>query len=132
MAALLDLAACINAQPALGNSSMLYGDGPGSDLQQVVKDPDMPRVHVHARGKRVWGASLARQMLSWAGLLSEGAIGAVKRRPEMRFAGIDELVARIKADVGTAKALLDLPEHQLCKAHEVFVRSSEQGARAAE
>ena len=40
----------------------------------------------------------------------------------MRFGGIDDLVDRIKADVGTAKALLDLPEHQLCKVHEIFMR----------
>ncbi|KAK9909502.1 hypothetical protein WJX75_003231 [Coccomyxa subellipsoidea] len=43
-------------------------------------------------------------------------------RPEMRFGSLDELIARIKADVGIAKAQLDLPEHQLCKAHEMFVR----------
>ncbi len=40
----------------------------------------------------------------------------------MRFGSLDELIARIKADVGIAKAQLDLPEHQLCKAHEMFVR----------
>ena len=40
----------------------------------------------------------------------------------MRFEGIDALVGRIKADVGIAKAQLDLPEHQLCKAHDFFVR----------
>ncbi|CAL8467470.1 g7008 [Coccomyxa elongata] len=44
-------------------------------------------------------------------------------RPEMRFGSLDELIARIKADVGIAKAQLDLPEHQLCKAHEMFVRN---------
>ena len=43
-------------------------------------------------------------------------------RPEMRLGSLDELIARIKADVGIAKAQLDQSEHQPCKAHKIFVR----------
>jgi hypothetical protein len=39
----------------------------------------------------------------------------------MKFSGIDELVGRIKADVGIARSQLDLPEHQVCRAHECFL-----------
>jgi Riboflavin kinase len=31
-------------------------------------------------------------------------------RPEMKFDSLDALVARIRADIGIAKAQLDLPE----------------------
>ncbi len=32
-------------------------------------------------------------------------------RPELRFASMPELVARIRADIGAASALLDAPEN---------------------
>ena len=46
---------------------------------------------------------------------------AAPDRPEMRFSGIDDLVARIKTDVGIARSQLEMPEHQVCRAHECFL-----------
>ena len=43
-------------------------------------------------------------------------------RPEMRFGGIQELIARIKTDVGISKAQLDMPEHTRVKEHRLFHR----------
>lgn len=43
-------------------------------------------------------------------------------RPEMRFSGIDELIARIKSDVGISKAQLDMPEHAQVRQHVLFTR----------
>ena len=40
----------------------------------------------------------------------------------MRFSGIDELIARIKTDVGISKAQLDLPEHANARQHKLFLR----------
>ena len=41
-------------------------------------------------------------------------------RPEMRFSGIQELIARIKTDVGISKAQLDMPEHSRVREHRLF------------
>jgi len=38
----------------------------------------------------------------------------------MRFGGLDELIARIKTDVGISKAQLDMPEHTRVRQHEMF------------
>ena len=38
----------------------------------------------------------------------------------MRFGGLDELIARIKTDVGIAKAQLDMPEHTKVRQHKLF------------
>ncbi len=43
-------------------------------------------------------------------------------RPEMRFSGIQELIARIKTDVGISKAQLDMPEHTRVREHRIFHR----------
>ena len=47
---------------------------------------------------------------------------AYTRRPEMRFSGIEELIARIKSDVGISKAQLDMPEHARIREHRLFIR----------
>jgi hypothetical protein len=36
-------------------------------------------------------------------------------RPEMKFSGLDELLARINTDIGIAKSQLDLPQWQAYK-----------------
>ena len=43
-------------------------------------------------------------------------------RPEMRFSGMDELISRIKSDVGISKAQLDMPEHAPVREHQLFTR----------
>ena len=43
-------------------------------------------------------------------------------RPEMRFSGMEELIARIKSDVGISKAQLDMPEHARAREHRLFTR----------
>ena len=43
-------------------------------------------------------------------------------RPEMRFSGIEELIARIKTDVGISKAQLDTPEHSGVRERKLFQR----------
>lgn len=39
-------------------------------------------------------------------------------RPEVRFGGLAELVARIRTDVGLASAALDTPTHADLRQHE--------------
>lgn len=39
-------------------------------------------------------------------------------RPEVRFGGLGELVARIRTDVGLASAALDTPMHADLRQHE--------------
>ena len=34
-----------------------------------------------------------------------------QRRPEMKFNSLDQLIARIQADIGVASAALDVPGH---------------------
>ena len=93
---------------------------------------EVERIQVQP-GLSTWGSGcnsawgLKARQSSVVGSFAERTSSPVCFRPEMCFGGIDELVARIKADVGTAKALLDLPEHQLCRAHEVFVRGEQAG-----
>ena len=43
-------------------------------------------------------------------------------RPEMRFSGIEELIAHIKSDVGISKAQLDMPEHARVREPRLFTR----------
>lgn len=38
----------------------------------------------------------------------------------MRFGGIEELVTRIKTDVGISKAQLDMLEHTRVREHKLF------------
>ena len=45
---------------------------------------------------------------------------ACMRRPEMRFSGLEELIARIKSDVGISRAQLDMPEHARAREHRLF------------
>ena len=42
-------------------------------------------------------------------------------RPELKFAGLNDLVARIRADVGQAAAMLDAPE-SAAAAEDAFIR----------
>lgn len=41
-------------------------------------------------------------------------------RPEVKFAGLDALIGRIKADIGIARKQLDLPVHSKLASHESF------------
>ena len=40
----------------------------------------------------------------------------------MRFSSLEELIARIKSDVGISKAQLDMPEHARARDHRLFTR----------
>ena len=51
---------------------------------------------------------LIRCPASW---LASRVVALGHLRPEMRFNGLDALIARIKTDIGLAKAALDLPQH---------------------
>lgn len=43
-------------------------------------------------------------------------------RPEIRFSGLPQLLARIKMDIGIAKSQLDEPEAATWRLHESFRR----------
>lgn len=52
--------------------------------------------------------------------LRVAALGFV--RPEIRFGGLAELLARIRADIGIAKGQLDDPAHAEFRGHPFFSR----------
>ena len=41
-------------------------------------------------------------------------------RLEVRFSGMEELIARIKSSIGISKAQLDMPEHAQVRQHTVL------------